>query len=109
MIKHLPLFGTLEAHIYTYVFYIYALPMTSYLQGHLREVNISVRKGQDNNNSTCKTYILVDKIKLKATNRFHVDPGEIDVVWKSPRVSIFYYLDAAIPLSFKQKIRHLRV
>lgn len=40
--KYLPLFGTPECRpgTYTYVFYIYALPMTSYLQGHLKEVNI---------------------------------------------------------------------
>lgn len=63
-------------------------------------------KGQDNNNNACKTYILFDKIKLKATNRFYVDLGDMDVVWKSPCVSIFY---VAVPLSSKHKIKHLCV
>lgn len=37
-------------------------------------------KGQANNNNACKTYILFDKIKLRATNRFNVDLGDMDVV-----------------------------
>lgn len=66
-------------------------------------------KGQANNNNACKTYILFDEIKLKATNRFNVDLGDMDVVWKSPCVSIFYDLDMAVPLSSKHKIKHLCV
>lgn len=67
-------------------------------------------KGQDtNNNNACKTYILFNKIKLKATNRFNVDLGDMGVVWKSPCVSIFYDLDMAVPLSSKHKIKHLCV
>lgn len=46
-------------------------------------------KGQDNNNNACKTYILFDKIKLKATNRFNVDLGDMGVVWKS-HVFLFF-------------------
>lgn len=115
MIIYLPTSGTPECRsTHTYVFYIYAIPMTSYLQGHLKKVNIQckrilVLKGRIIIIMLVKHTFFFDKIKLKATNRFNVDLGDMGVVWKSPCVSIFYDLDMAVPLSSKHKIKHLCV